>query len=127
MEFLAPVDAAVAAEVTRRWQDDDRDTDFDAVRRGALAVDSQYRTRVPWWDGIDLNEGNVGQTKDGQLALIDLFCMDGAALYGQILKDAAVVRRRIPEDQRRYVLEIPYLARVSTPDELRALRRAWAH
>jgi len=126
MEFLAPVGAAVAAEVRRRWRDGDGDADFDAVRREALVVDAQSRASVPWWDGIDLNDGNVGRAVDGRLALIDLFCFDGAALYGQILRDAAVVRRLIPADQRRHLLEIPYLARESSPDELHALRRAWA-
>jgi hypothetical protein len=51
--------------------------------------------------------------------------MDGAALYGQILQDPAVVRRLIPADQRRHLLEIPYLARESSPAELRALQDAW--
>jgi hypothetical protein len=81
---------------------------------------------VPWWDGIDLNEGNVRWSVDGRLTLVDVFCMDGAALYGQILEDAAVVRRAIPENQRRHLLEIPYLARESSPAELHALQEAWA-
>lgn len=125
MEFLAPVPEAVAAEVTHRWRNGEGDADFDAVRREALAVDARYRATVPWWDGIDLGLGDVGMATDGRLALLDLFCLDGAALYGQILRDAAVVRRRIPEEQRRHLLEIPYLARESNTGELDALRRAW--
>jgi hypothetical protein len=57
--------------------------------------------------------------------LVDVFCMDGAALYGQILQDPAVVRRLIPEDERRHLLEIPYRARESSPAELQALHDAW--
>jgi hypothetical protein len=91
----------------------------------ALAVDEDYRGRLPWWDGIDLNQGNVRQSVDGRLALVDVFCMDGAALYGQILQDPAVIRRLIPADQRRHLLEIPYLARESSPAELHALQDTW--
>ncbi len=125
MEFLAPVGSAVAVGVARRWRDGDGDSDFEVVRREALAVDADYRERVPWWDGIDLNEGNIRRGLDGRLAFIDLFCFDGAALYGQVLEDASVVRRRIPEAQRRNLLQIPYLARESSADELQALYRAW--
>jgi hypothetical protein len=127
MEFLAPVSSAVAAVVARRWRSGDGDPDLQVVRGEALAVDAEQRERVPWWDGIDLNEGNIRRALDGRLAFIDLFCFDGAALYGQVLEDASVVRRRIPEAQGRHLLEIPYLARESSVDELQALRRAWDH
>jgi len=126
MEFLAPAGPTVAAEVSRRWREGGGDSDFDAVRREALAVDAECRACVPWWDGIDLNDGNVRRSVDGAVTLVDLFCLDGPALYGQILQDADVVRRQLPEDQRRHVLHIPYLARESSPDELQALRFAWA-
>ncbi len=127
MEFLAPVGSRVAAGVARQWRDGEGDANFAAVRREALAVDAEYRARVAWWDGIDLNEGNIRRALDGRLVFVDLFCFDGAALYGQILKDAAVVRRRIPDGERRHLLEIPYLARECSVDELEALRRAWGH
>ncbi len=126
MEFLAPAQEAVAGQLIRQWEQDDGDAELSTLKAAALAVDGQYRIRVPWWDGIDLNEGNVGQSVAGRLTFVDVFCMDGAALYGQILEDAAVVRRRIPEEQRRHLLEIPYLARESSPEELHALQEAWA-
>lgn len=127
MEFLAPVSSAVAAGVARRWREGDGDPDFEVVRGEALALDVESREGVPWWDGIDLNEGNVRRALDGRLVLVDLFCFDGAALYGQVLEDASVVRRRIPEAQRRHLFEIPYLARESSVDEMQALRHAWNH
>ncbi len=96
-----------------------------AVRREALVIDARHRASVPWWDGIDLNEANVRQSVDGRLVLIDLFCLDGAALYGQILKDAAVVRQQYPARKGRHLLQIPYIARARSPDELHALQRAW--
>ena len=100
MDFLAPVSEAAAAEVARDWRAGDGDADMLAVRREALLIDARYRASVPWWDGIDLNEANVRQSVDGRLVLIDLFCLDGAALYGQILKDAAVVRQQLSGKKR---------------------------
>lgn len=57
--------------------------------------------------------------------LIDIFCMDGAALYASILKDVREVHRRIPRDRMRYALEIPYIARESSVAEIQALGDAW--
>ncbi len=125
LEFLAPAPEAAAAQLIRQWKRDEGDPELSMVKTAALAVDEEYRARLPWWDGIDLNQGNVRQSVDGRLALVDVFCMDGAALYGQILRDPAVVRRLIPADQRRHLLEIPYLARESSPAELYALHDAW--
>ncbi len=125
LEFLAPAEEADAAELIRQWKRDEGDAELSMVKAAALAVDEEYGTRLPWWDGIDLNQGNVRRSMDGQLTLVDVFCMDGAALYGQILQDPAVVRRRIPEEQRQHLLEIPYLARESSPAELYALQDAW--
>ncbi|GAA3314586.1 hypothetical protein [Nonomuraea dietziae] len=85
-------------------------------------MDAECRATVPWWDGVDLNPGNVRRALDGRIVLIDVFCMDGAALYAQILEDAAVVSDRI--SGTRYVLDIPYIARESTPEEIQALRDA---
>lgn len=48
----------------------------------------------------------------------------GAALYGHSLQDPTIVRRLIPEEQRRHVLEIPYLPGESSPAELQALQDA---
>jgi hypothetical protein len=126
MEFLTPSQEAAAAHLIRNWEQDDQDAELSALRTAALAVDAEYRTGMPWWDGIDLNQENIRRSIDGQLKLVDVFCVDGAALYGQILEDAAVVRRLLLGEQRRYLLEIPYLARECSPDELDALRQAWA-
>ncbi len=80
---------------------------------------------MPWWDGIDLNAGNVRRALDGRLTLIDIFCMDGASLYAQVLADSRVVRERMGEEHNRHLLDIPFIARESTPEEIEALRRAW--
>ncbi|HUR01157.1 MAG TPA: hypothetical protein VM347_01335 [Nonomuraea sp.] len=59
------------------------------------------------------------------MAVIDVFCMDGASVYAQILQDAGVVRAKLPDS--RHILDIPYIARESTPEEIQALRAAWHH
>lgn len=125
LEFLAPVEREEAAEVARRWREGAGDEAFAAVRQAALAVDDEWRARTPWWDGIDLNHGNVRRAVDGRIALVDVFCMDGASLYRQVLDDAAVVRERLSADATRYLLEIPFIARESSPREIEALRAAW--
>ncbi|MEU4547204.1 hypothetical protein [Nonomuraea dietziae] len=89
----------------------------------AYAVDAGYRARLRWWDGIDLNTGNVRQALDGRVAVIDVFCMDGASLYPQVLKGASVVREKLPGS--RHLLDIPYIAMESTPEQIRALHDFW--
>ncbi len=125
LELLAPAQEAAATQLIRQWKQDEGDAELSVVKAAALAVDEEYRARLPWWDGIDLNQGNVRQSVDGRLTLVDVFCMDGAALYGQILQDPAVVRQLIPVEERRHLLEIPYLARESSPAELHALQEVW--
>ncbi|WP_182906490.1 hypothetical protein [Microbispora sp. H13382] len=125
LEFLAPAAPEEAAEVARRWREGEGDEAFDAVRRTALTVDEEWRARTPWWDGIDLNHGNVRRAVDGRIALVDVFCMDGASLYRQVLDDSAVVRERLSTAATRHLLDIPYIARESSPAEIEALRAAW--
>lgn len=126
LEYLAPVEPEHAALVADQWRAGAGDADLAQVRRAAQEIDAEYRARTPWWGGLDLNSAHIRQAADGRGVLIDIFCMDGAALYGQILEDAAEVRRRIPRERMRYALEIPYIARKSSAAEISALQRAWA-
>ncbi|MBG0817138.1 hypothetical protein [Planomonospora sp. ID82291] len=123
LEFLAPLEAARAEEVARRWRDGTGDAALAEVRQAAAAIDAEFRARTPWWDGIDLNAGNLRRALDGRVVVIDVFCMDGASVYAQVLRDAAVVRAELPGS--RHILDIPYIARESTPEEIHALRAAW--
>ena len=126
LEYLAEAEPEDATRIAGQWQAGDPvDAEFADVRRSAHEVDKEYRASTPWWDGIDLNRAHVRRAADGRLVLIDIFCMDGAALYGQILEDVAEVHRRIPRDQMRYALEIPYIARAASATEIHALHRAW--
>jgi hypothetical protein len=126
LEFVAPVDHAVAEQVAERWRHGAGDAEFEQVRRAAQNIDAGYRNSTPWWDGFDLNSAHIRRAVDGRLVLIDVFCMDGASLYGMILQDVAEVHRRIPRERMRYALEIPYIARESSAAEILALRKAWA-
>ena len=126
LEFVAPVDEAIAAQVAERWRTGTGDAEFEEVRRTAGVIDAERRRSTPWWDGFDLGSAHIRKAADGRLVLIDLFCMDGASLYGKILEDITEVHRRIPPDRMRYALEIPYIARESTAAEISALKAAWA-
>lgn len=126
LEFAAAVDDAVAGRVAEQWRTGAGDAEFEEVRRAARTIDAAYRDSTPWWGGFDLNEAHIRRAADGRLVLIDIFCMDGASLYGKILDDLAEVHRRIPRHRMRYALEIPYIARESSAAEIRALRQAWA-
>jgi hypothetical protein len=127
LEYLAPVRPERAVLVSDLWKAEAAgDADFEELRRAAKEIDAAYRASTPWWDGFDVNIAHVRQAADGRLVLIDMFCMDGASLYGQILEDVAEVHRRIPREQIRYALEIPYIARESSAAEISALQRAWA-
>ena len=126
LEFVAPVEEAVAVQVAERWRTGAGDAEFEEVRRTARMIDAEYRKSTPWWDGFDMNSAHIRRAVDGRLVLIDIFCMDGASLYGKILEDLAEVHRQIPPERMRYALEIPYIARESSPAEISALRKAWA-
>jgi hypothetical protein len=125
LEYVASVERDVAKEIAEQWHDGRGDEEFEDVRRAARRIDAERRESTPWWDGFDLNEAHVRRAADGRLVLIDIFCMDGAALYASILKDVREVHRRIPRDRMRYALEIPYIARESSVAEIRALGDAW--
>jgi hypothetical protein len=126
LEFAGRVDQAVANQVAGQWRAGTGDAEFEEVRRVARLIDARYRESMPWWDGFDLNEAHIRRAGDGRLVLIDVFCLDGAALYGMILEDVAEVHRRMPRERMRYALDIPYIARESTAAEIGALREAWA-
>jgi hypothetical protein len=126
LEFAAPTGRVVAGQVAGQWRAGAGDAEFEEVRQAARMIDAKYRAAVPWWDGFDLNEAHVRRAADGRLVLIDVFCMDGASLYGKILEDVSEVHRKIPREQMRYALEIPYIARESSTAEILALAAAWA-
>ena len=113
LEFAAPVDHPVAGQVAEQWRTAAGEAEFEEVRRAAQMIDAGYRKSTPWWGRCDLNEAHIRRAADGRLVLIDVFCMDGASLYREILNDVAGVHRRIPRERMRYALDIPYIARAA--------------
>ena len=81
---------------------------------------------TPWRGRCDLDDARIFRAAGGRPVLIDVFCMAGTELYRAILEDAAGVHRRIPHDQMRYALDIPYIARENSTAEILALKKAWA-
>lgn len=123
MEFLRAAPAEVAAQVRRSWEAGD-DPLLAQVRAVAEEINAEAARSRPWWDQIDLNDGNVRLSAAGQPVLIDVFCVDGAAIYAALLEDPAELARRIPAGERRHLAEIAYISRTSTPQEIAALRAA---
>ncbi|CAM3484603.1 hypothetical protein OCAE111667_12175 [Occultella aeris] len=125
MEFLLPAPDGVAEQVRTSW-DAREDLELDAVRQAAEDLDATARRTVPWWDGLDTNPGNIMQALDGRTVLVDVFCMDGAALYAALLADPTGFAERIPAERRQHLNEIAFIARSSTPAEIADLRAAHA-
>lgn len=124
MEFLVEAPAEAAAEAKRQW--DAREGGIAVVRREAEALNTEAAAGITWWDGIDLNRGNILTSLSGQVKLVDVFCMDGESIYQTLLTEPATLAARLPEPQRRHMAEISYIARTSTPAEIEAIKQAVA-
>ncbi len=125
LEFLSEAPAEVSARVRHAW-DEGADPALAAVRAAAEALNHEAARTVPWWDGLDLNAGNIRVAANGHPVLIDMFCVDGAGIYAALLEDPGELARRIPERDRRHLAEIAYISRTSTPEEIAALQAAVA-
>ena len=125
LEYVAPVGHPVVKGFAQQWQARADDAEFQQVRRSAQRIDAQYRASTPWWGRCDLDDAHIYRAA-GRPVLLDVYCMAGADLYQAILDDVAAVHQRIPREQMRYALDIPYIARENSPAEILALRTAWA-
>lgn len=105
MERLIPVPEPVA-------------TDFlDRLAGGAAALAELARVvrrvhedalrDLPWCGPLDTNPSNVMRAPDGRLVLIDPYYADGPNLYEMAESDPDRFVTTIPEDQRRFLTEIP--------------------
>jgi hypothetical protein len=125
MEFLTPVPTEAAEAVRKTW-DGGGDPLVSQVRAEAEALNAAAGRRVPWWDQIDLNHGNIMVSLSGQLKLVDVFCLDGAAMYATLLERPDELAERIPSALRRYMTDIAFISRTASPAEIDALRKAAA-
>jgi hypothetical protein len=62
----------------------------------------------------------------GELKLVDLFYAAGLEIYRVLLEDPAKIAEAFPSDRREYICDIAAVARMSSPDEIAALRTAAA-
>jgi len=105
MEFLRPVPEAEAAAFHRAIAARAPEVAelADVIRR----VHDQAWRELPWCGPLDDNPANVKRTADGRLVVADLFYADGPDLYRTAATDPGLVAGRIPEDERRFMTEIP--------------------
>lgn len=91
------------------------------------AVHSRALAELPWCGPLDVNPANVMRGDDGRLVVTDLFYADGPALYAQAMTAPEAFVATMPEEERRFMTEIPLAASGPWPDaERKALRRALA-
>ncbi|WP_460798202.1 hypothetical protein [Microbacterium sp. GXF0217] len=108
MERLHPVDPADAAGLHRLIAEEDESV---AELTGILhEIHARAIAELPWCGPIDDNPSNVMRGSDGRLVLTDPFYADGPALYATAAADPDALVARIPEDQRRFMTEIPLAA-----------------
>jgi hypothetical protein len=124
MEFLLPVEAAEADIVVERWDAALPEDPITEVRRKAEQLDTEAATRIPFWGGLDLNPGNVMKNTSGECKLVDLFYAAGVEIYRLLLENPARIAEVFAADQREYICDIAAVARMSSPDEVAAIRAA---
>ena len=127
LEYVTAVGHPLSERVAERWRARAEDAEYGELCRTARRIDAAYRESTPWWGRCDLDATHhLYWSAHDHPVLIDIYCLAGSDLYGAILDDVAAVHRRIPREQMRYALDIPYIARESSAAEIRALKDAWA-
>ncbi|WP_433360145.1 nitroreductase/quinone reductase family protein [Actinoplanes sp. CA-142083] len=90
-------------------------------------VHDRARRELPWCGPLDHNPANVMRAADGRLVVTDLFYADGPDLYRTAASNPDLVVARIPEDERRFMTEIPLASSGPwQPGEKEAMRAALA-
>jgi len=125
LEYVAPVDHPVSGQFAGQWRARAGDPEFQEVSRAARRIDAEYRKSTPWWGRCNLDATHIFRAA-GRPVLLDVFCMAGTELYDAVLHDVGEVHRRIPREQMRYALDLPYIARENSTAEILALRNARA-
>jgi hypothetical protein len=92
-----------------------------------LRIHERAQRELPWCGPLDDNPSNVMRAGDGRLVVVDLYFADGPSLYAAAAADPDLVVARIPEDERRFMTEIPMAASGPwRPGEQEAIRAGLA-
>ena len=127
MEFLQSVDKFMAAEIRRRLEQGDfADPDLELAAAAIARVHAKAQRELRWCGSLDFNPGNFMQDASGQVKIIDPFYMQGKELYGHVLSDPAEVLALFPAEKRRFMFEIPVIAREATEQEVSNLKASLA-
>lgn len=70
-------------------------------------VHRDARRGLPWCGPLDQNPSNIMRVPDGALVLTDPYYADGPNLYATAERDPDAFVARLPENQRRFMTEIP--------------------
>ncbi|MBO3095413.1 hypothetical protein [Cellulomonas dongxiuzhuiae] len=105
LEWLAPVPADEATV----FQEALAEPRPDLAELAAVVDDvhAQARRELPWCGPLDRNPANVMRTVDGRLVVLDLLYADGPDLYSTAASDPDRLVALIPQDERRFMTEIP--------------------
>ncbi|GAA5016871.1 hypothetical protein GCM10023317_57110 [Actinopolymorpha pittospori] len=126
LEYLTSPDPSMVNRFLWRWQHPEgADADLRALRREVDTIDEWGRQNLHGWVGVDIGDRHVLLSSDGNPKIIDLFGVD---LRTFLVNDPRAFARRVPPDQRRYVLDVPDLQQADDhPAEyLRRIRAALA-
>lgn len=125
MEFCMPASADIITRVRRSWDSGDDDA-WQRLRHEAEKLNSHAAATMRWWDGFDLNDGNIMVSASGRAVLVDLYCVDGHAMFHALEHDPVALEREIPASKRRYMADIGHIGRSCGPDEIAAIHAAVA-
>lgn len=121
MERLHAVPEAGAAEFLTRLAEPAGELRGLAVVVARVHLDAQRE--LPWCGPWDSNPSNVMRTGAGRLVLTDPYYADGPHLYAAAEDDPDRLVALIPENERRYMTEIPLAASGPwAPEDREALR-----
>ncbi|HIV56332.1 MAG TPA: hypothetical protein H9902_00105 [Candidatus Stackebrandtia faecavium] len=96
------------------------------MRHKAGKLNSHAATTMHWWDGFDLNDGHIMVSASGRAVLVDLYCVDGHAMFHALEHDPVALAREIPASKRHYMADIGRIGRSCDPEEIAAIHSAVA-
>ena len=108
MEWLESVDEQDAVAFHQAIEN--RDESVADLVDIVLRIHERALRELPWCGPLDQNPSNVMRGSDGRLVVCDLFYADGPDLYETAAANPQLVAERIPENERRFMTEIPLAA-----------------